>query len=432
MNKIFLFIFIFFSLLFNGFGQYLHNSNRQVKFDQKETIFTYDPRSDFRKIPIIYYHQTPPNFAGIIDFLQAFRFTFITMDDLYNYYTFNSLLPKKPIILQFDDGASDIFSIAYPILKSRHIKATLNVCTYFIENQIAPPGDPTRSYSPLSWSQIQEMVDSNCIDVQSHTHNHYNLMNLSSAQLDSELVISKRILEQRLNGISVRHVVYPFSAYNDFVMERIRALGYRTARAGGNQEDGTTNRLQTGMYTTKAENIFALKVLWTVYDLFNDQSKGSIVPNDNLLPDVGFSFNADEGILGWQTVLNGNGSVSFPREGYGEEKCVKITRTDDINQTYYISRKIPLEFNGNYIMGCRIKTEGVSSARFTCIFWKPDLTTIATTTNYVDLKGSNDWKDFSFQFNNTGYYAVDIRVSLYNSAGTAWFDEITFKKKLCN
>ncbi|MGE5680527.1 MAG: polysaccharide deacetylase family protein [Bacillota bacterium] len=423
------------SLLFfirtEGLAQYMHPGDIS-KIKLKAPVFTYDPRVSDRRIPIIYYHQTPPNFAGIVDFLLAFRFTFITMDDLYNYFNGRSALPKKPVILQFDDGASDVYTSAFPVVKSRRIKATLYLCTYFIEHQSPPPGEPGRVFSPLTWSQVQEMADSGCIDVQSHTHNHYNLSSLSRAQIDSELVISKRLLETRLHGINVRHAAYPFSGYNQLVMERVRALGYLTGRAGGNQEDGISNRQQTGMYTTIAENIFALKVLWTAHDLFADQSTGRICPNDNLLPEPGFSFNNDEGILGWTTTLNGNGSVTFPFEGYSGGKCVKITRSDNLNQTYYISRRIPLEYNGSYIFGCRIKTDQVTSARFSCVFWKADLTTVAATVNYADITGTQNWKDFSFQFNNNGYYAVDVRVWLNNSTGTAWFDDISFKKKLSN
>lgn len=428
-RKMFLIIFLGF-LTATQFGQYLHPLSDKQQMNRKQPVFTYDPPYAFKKIPIIYYHQTPANFEGIINFLEAFRFTFITMDNLYDYFNGNFSMPKKPVILQFDDGASDVYTAAFPILKIHHIKATLNVCTYFVNEQAAPPGDPGRSYTPLTWLQIQEMVDSGAVDIQNHGHNHYNMANLTSAQIDSEIVVADRLLKAHLSRINIRHFAYPFSAYNDLCKERLRALGYRTGRAGGNQEDGTSNRMQTGMYTTIAEDIFALKVLWTAQDMFSDQSLGRIVENDNLLPQPGFAYNSDEAILGWVTTLNGNGAVTFPFEGYSGGKCVKITRTDNTNQTYYISRKIPLEFNGNYVFGCRIKTENVTSARFTCIFWKPDLTTVAATTNYVDLTGSNDWKDYSFQFNNTGYYAVDVRVSLYNSTGTAWFDDISFKKKL--
>ncbi|MDP4114544.1 MAG: polysaccharide deacetylase family protein [Bacteroidota bacterium] len=413
------------------FSQYHHPLTDKRELNRKQTVFTVDPNTSFKKIPILYYHQPPPNFEGQLRFLESFRFTLITMDNLYDYLNSRYTLPQKPVILQFDDGDANIYNNIYPILKAHHVKITLNICTYFIENRTPPPGDPTWTYNPLTWAQIQEMIDSNCVDVQSHTHNHYNLAMLTASQIDSELVISKRLLEQRLRGVSIRHIVYPFSGYNQLVMDRVKAMGYRTGRAGGNQEDGISNRQQTGMYTTIAEDPYALKVLWTVYDLFNDQSLGRICPNDNLLPEVEWAKNSDESIMGWETTLNGNGTVTFPNEGYDGGKCVKITRTDNTNQTYYISRKIPLEFNGNYVLGLRIKTDSlVTSARFQCIFWKPDLTTVAATTTYKEVNTKQDWTDYSFQFNNNGYYAVDVRVYLNNSIGTAWFDDITFKKKL--
>lgn len=76
----------------------------------------------------------------------------------------------------------------------------------------------------LSWDQVREMGRSG-IEIGSHGVRHWILTLLSPAQLHSELVESKKAIEEQL-GHPVHGFAYPNGTYSDDVAHRIRAAGY--------------------------------------------------------------------------------------------------------------------------------------------------------------------------------------------------------------
>ena len=68
----------------------------------------------------------------------------LTMDQLYDYVVNGAAVPEKPVVLTFDDGYADTYSIVYPLMKEYGFAATVFV----------NPGDVgTR----LTWEQLKEM-----------------------------------------------------------------------------------------------------------------------------------------------------------------------------------------------------------------------------------------------------------------------------------
>ena len=41
----------------------------------------------------------------------------LTMDQLYDYVVNGAAVPEKPVVLTFDDGYADTYSIVYPLMK---------------------------------------------------------------------------------------------------------------------------------------------------------------------------------------------------------------------------------------------------------------------------------------------------------------------------
>jgi len=82
----------------------------------------------------------------------------------------------------------------------------------------------------MSWDQMREMVASG-VEFGSHTVSHRCLAKLPPAELERELVDSKRVLESNLN-CAVTALAYPFggtSAFDDNVMAVAGKAGYRVA-----------------------------------------------------------------------------------------------------------------------------------------------------------------------------------------------------------
>ena len=106
-------------------------------------------------IPVLMYHKVGDDkdndaviredlFREQMKFLKDNGYNPLTMDQLYDYVVNGAAVPEKPVVLTFDDGYADTYSIVYPIMKEYGFPATV-----FIN-----PGDVgTR----LTWDQVREM-----------------------------------------------------------------------------------------------------------------------------------------------------------------------------------------------------------------------------------------------------------------------------------
>ena len=74
----------------------------------------------------------------------------------------NYTLPQNSILITFDDGYKNNYTLAFPILKKYNMKATIFLNTKFIEKDEAY----------LNWDEVREMYESGLIDFQLHTHSH--------------------------------------------------------------------------------------------------------------------------------------------------------------------------------------------------------------------------------------------------------------------
>ena len=70
-----------------------------------------------------------------------------------------------------------------------------------------------------TYSEMREMLSCGLIKIASHTHTHTNL--LENVVLDDELLLSKKILEEKLD-IQVESFVFPFGKYNNVIAKECK------------------------------------------------------------------------------------------------------------------------------------------------------------------------------------------------------------------
>ena len=124
------------------------------------------------------YTRTASEFKKEMAFLADQGFTPISFDQLTDYFQSKDpkLLPRKPVIISFDDGSTDWFDIVFPILAIHKFKATFFLIT---------DDDSRRKYlgdiEPMNWRQIQHMASYKTdtglplFTFESHTHSHMDL-----------------------------------------------------------------------------------------------------------------------------------------------------------------------------------------------------------------------------------------------------------------
>ena len=81
------------------------------------------------------------------------------MEELKN---LNYTLPKNSILITFNNGYKNNYTLAFPILKKYNMKATIFLNTKFIG----------KDEFYLNWDEIKEMYESGLVDFQLHTHSH--------------------------------------------------------------------------------------------------------------------------------------------------------------------------------------------------------------------------------------------------------------------
>ncbi len=170
---------------------------------------------------------TPQTFDEEMSYLGNAGYHIVSFNDLEDHFRNGTPLPPHPVILSFDDGWSDQFTYAFPILTAHRYTATFFVFTNAVGGQ-----------GFLSWDELKSLVAAG-MTIGSHSESHPFLTHVVSTDaLWNEIDGSKQILERRL-GISVNEFAYPFGAYDPAVITMVQRAGYRSARGdffSGDQE----------------------------------------------------------------------------------------------------------------------------------------------------------------------------------------------------
>ena len=106
-----------------------------------------------------------------------------------------------------------------------------------LEKEFHPKGE-IKSCKMLDWEEIKEMNKWG-IDFGSHAKTHRNLCLLNDDELRSELVDSKKEIEDK-TGVEINAFTYPFGILDDRVKDFVVKAGYKYARTsskGVNRKD---------------------------------------------------------------------------------------------------------------------------------------------------------------------------------------------------
>lgn len=179
------------------------------------------------KVVVLNYHKVdnmcislsvaPEDFDKQMAYLKENNYHTISPAELYDSLENNTELPENPVLITFDDGYRDNYENAYPILKKYGFKATVFVVTGFLG--VYP--------NYITWEQAKEM-DANGISIESHTVQHKSMTDLSDEQLRTELLDSKKAIDQRL-GKDTKFIAYPTGTYNLHIAQMVKDAGYRGA-----------------------------------------------------------------------------------------------------------------------------------------------------------------------------------------------------------
>jgi peptidoglycan/xylan/chitin deacetylase (PgdA/CDA1 family) len=136
--------------------------------------------------------------------------------------------PTQPFVcLTFDDGYSDNYTIALPLLQRLNIPFTVYVTTGFIDNRLSISWYPNQQLG-LSRTELVALDQEPLCTIGAHTVSHLHLDKLAKEEQQHEILQSKQELEEVL-GKPVNHFSYPHGAYNSDTLDIVKSAGFRSA-----------------------------------------------------------------------------------------------------------------------------------------------------------------------------------------------------------
>lgn len=206
------------------------------------------------------YAIPPEKFKRQMHYLKYKGYSPVRLGELYEYLVNKNgglPLPPKPVVITFDDGYSDNYENALPILKEFNFPATIFFVSGLVgkTNQwMKAEGFPERLL--MGWREISEL-GKNSITIASHTVNHQRLSYLNPEVAKNEIEDSKKFLEDKL-GISINHFAYPYGDMNESIINMVRDSGYVTAcstRAGFNSRN-------VNLFELRRVEIYGTDLIW--------------------------------------------------------------------------------------------------------------------------------------------------------------------------
>jgi peptidoglycan/xylan/chitin deacetylase (PgdA/CDA1 family) len=181
-------------------------------------------------IPILMYHviATPTpgtpypglwvptrTFAAQMRALRRAGYHAITLGAAYAAWHRGAPLPRRPVVISFDDGYRGDYTHARPVLRRLGWPGVLNLLLANVR-----PGDITAP-------EVRRLIAAGW-EIDSHTLTHPDLTTLDDARLRDELVGSRREIRRRF-GQPADFFTYPAGRYDARVVAAVRAAGYRAA-----------------------------------------------------------------------------------------------------------------------------------------------------------------------------------------------------------
>ena len=168
-------------------------------------------------------------FAGLLDHLAEKSYRVVPLEGLANAVRLAAARTDERLVgLSFDDGVSDVYERAWPLLRERGMTATVFVTTSLI-GRSGPPAPWTEADGAVRGMDAGQLraLAADGAEIGSHGVNHYALTRLSDDALAAELRDSRAALEDIL-GRRIKSVSYPHGACDGRVLRAAREAGYRT------------------------------------------------------------------------------------------------------------------------------------------------------------------------------------------------------------
>ena len=187
-------------------------------------------RTPREPVPILMYHVigdtpadarlpalfvSPADFAAQIAGLREAGYHGVTMQQVHDAWRRGGGLPRRPVVLSFDDGSEGQVRHALAVLRELGWPGVLNLAWRFLPD--IGGSSAVRALVRAGW------------EIDSHSLNHPDLTRLSARELRRELSGSRTKIKRAFGHRAANFFAYPSGRYDGRVKRAVRAAGYLAA-----------------------------------------------------------------------------------------------------------------------------------------------------------------------------------------------------------
>jgi peptidoglycan/xylan/chitin deacetylase (PgdA/CDA1 family) len=189
----------------------------------------------YQIVPILCYHNLGPEAKGRLllaapkfdeqmRYLKANGYRVISLADFIEFTRLGRQLPKKSVVLTFDDGYRSFKQYAYPLLKELGFTATLFVYTDFVG----------AGKNAFTWQDLKDLAAEG-FDIEAHSKTHGDLRRAAgeteaqhAKRLQVELGQPQELFRRNL-GAPRRIIAFPYGSWDEAVLSKLGEYGYSAA-----------------------------------------------------------------------------------------------------------------------------------------------------------------------------------------------------------
>jgi peptidoglycan/xylan/chitin deacetylase (PgdA/CDA1 family) len=191
----------------------------------------------YQVVPVLVYHNIAAQRKGRLTiaastfeeqmrYLKAAGYHAVRLDAFLAFLHQRRQLPRKSVVISFDDGHKGFVQYAYPVLKELGFPAVLFVVIDQIPHRVNP--------SFLTWDDLRELTAGG-VEVYAHSKSHRDLRRAAgepeatyARRMQAELGLPLELLHKELPGRDVRleAVAYPFGEWDGPLLESLTEHGY--------------------------------------------------------------------------------------------------------------------------------------------------------------------------------------------------------------
>jgi len=186
----------------------------------------------YQIVPILCYHNLGPESKGRLllaaskfdeqmRYLKANGYRVISMAEFVEFTRLNRQLPRKSVVLTFDDGYKSFMQYAFPLLKELGFTATLFVYTDYVG----------AGKNAFTWQDLKELAAAG-FDVQAHSKSHGDLRRVAGEpdptyvrRMQAELGLPQDLFKRNLGRPSTI-IAYPYGSWDESLLSRLAEYGY--------------------------------------------------------------------------------------------------------------------------------------------------------------------------------------------------------------